>query len=450
MSLKMAGARSAPRALAALVSVTLIAMTLALAFDVEVGLAADYQDKKHNVCEGTFSSGSCAWGSHVTGESNLALGDAMMPVLTGGSGNIALDFGALAADTEGNGNVATGTIALHSNTTGSNNIASGGAALFSNTSGSDNIATGINALLSNTKGNGNVAVGNEALLFNTTGSNNEASGFQALKDNTTGNHNIAIGFQALLSETEGSGNVASGSLALEHDTTGNSNTANGTGALLANTTGSFNVAVGTSAGKNLTTGSHNLDIANGGVAAEEDTTRIGTDGTQTRAFMAGVYKKPIAPPACAVKVDSEGQLGCNPGENSTALATFASRKAVASGNCLAYTDIGPAGTGACPAKATGFSSSTTLAPTPANGATVTNLYTDSNATVTGTDAVLVAVIDNTTGATLLSCTVTSSTPHGCSNSSESGSAAAGDNIEVKLTATGTSGTGKMWRVTFRF
>jgi hypothetical protein len=40
-------------------------------------------------------------------------------------------------------------------------------------------------------------------------------------------------------------------------------------------------------------------------------------------------------------------------------------------------------------------------PTPANGATVTNLYADSNATVKGSDTALVAVIDNTTGATRL-------------------------------------------------
>ena len=53
----------------------------------------------------------------------------------------------------------------------------------------------------------------------------------------------------------------------------------------------------------------------------------------------------------------------------------------------------------------------------------------------GTDTVLVAVIDNTTEKTLLSCTVNSTNKSHCSNSSESGSVAAGDNIEVKLTAT---------------
>jgi hypothetical protein len=81
---------------------------------------------------------------------------------------------------------------------------------------------------------------------------------------------------------------------------------------------------------------------------------------------------------------------------------------------------------------------------------VSNLYADSNAAVIGTDSVLVAVIDNTTGTTLLSCTVNSTSKNSCSNSSESGAAAGGDNIEVKLTATGASGNSKLWRVTFRF
>jgi hypothetical protein len=89
-------------------------------------------------------------------------------------------------------------------------------------------------------------------------------------------------------------------------------------------------------------------------------------------------------------------------------------------------------------------------PTPANGATVSNLYVDSDASLSGSDTVLVAVIDNTTGATLLSCTVTKTSKGSCSNASGSGSAAAGENIEVKLTATGRSGNNKQWRVRFRY
>ena len=53
-----------------------------------------------------------------------------------------------------------------------------------------------------------------------------------------------------------------------------------------NTTGGANVAIGPSAGTNLTTGSNNIDISNQGVAAEAGKIRIGTNGTQTAAFLA--------------------------------------------------------------------------------------------------------------------------------------------------------------------
>jgi hypothetical protein len=38
----------------------------------------------------------------------------------------------------------------------------------------------------------------------------------------------------------------------------------------------------------------------------------------------------------------------------------------------------------------------------------------------------------------------------CGDASSAHETQPGDNIEVKLTATGASGTGKFWRVTFRF
>ena len=90
-----------------------------------------------------------------------------------------------------------------------------------------------------------------------------------------------------------------------------------------------------------------------------------------------------------------------------AIATFASAWGVPSGYCLNYTELAGQGNGPCPAKTSGYSPSNLLAgPTPANGATVTNLYADTNTTLSGTETATVAVIDNTTGATLLSCTVT--------------------------------------------
>jgi predicted ribosome quality control (RQC) complex YloA/Tae2 family protein len=62
------------------------------------------------------------------------------------------------------------------------------------------------------------------------------------------------------------------------------------------------------AGTNLTTGDNNIDIGNRGVAGEAGTIRIGTEGTQTHAYLAGVYQTNIAN-GLVVKVDSSGHLG---------------------------------------------------------------------------------------------------------------------------------------------
>jgi hypothetical protein len=69
------------------------------------------------------------------------------------------------------------------------------------------------------------------------------------------------------------------------------------------------VALGSGSGENLTTGSDNVDIANAGVAGESAAIRIGTNGTQKRAFLAGVSGKSIQGPAQPVLVNGNGQLG---------------------------------------------------------------------------------------------------------------------------------------------
>ena len=103
--------------------------------------------------------------------------------------------------------------------------------------------------------------------------------------------------------------MATGSSALRRSTTGHDNLAIGFHALFANTTGTSNVAVGSGAGASLTTGSNNVDIANAGVAGESAAIRIGTNGTQKRAFLAGVSGRSIPGPAQPVLVNGKGQLG---------------------------------------------------------------------------------------------------------------------------------------------
>jgi hypothetical protein len=79
--------------------------------------------------------------------------------------------------------------------------------------------------------------------------------------------------------------------------------------MLDNSTGSNNIALGNSAGHNLT-GNNNIDIGNAGVAGEAGTIRIGTQGTQTKAFIAGIHG--VAVTGVAVKVTATGQLGVAP------------------------------------------------------------------------------------------------------------------------------------------
>src|SRR5205823_1080701 len=120
---------------------------------------------------------------------------------------------------------------------------------------------------------------------------NTAEGTDALFSLTTGTENTAIGFDALFSNTTGDSNTATGSTALSTNTTGNSNTASGYDALLNNTTGIGNIALGNFAGANLTTGDNNIDVGNVGVAGEANTIRIGTIGTQTATYIAGIMGK---------------------------------------------------------------------------------------------------------------------------------------------------------------
>ena len=160
--------------------------------------------------------------------------------------------------------------------------------------------------LQDTTGIDNTAIGSNALFSNTTGSYNTATGFEALESNTTGTFNTANGRDALSSNTTGGDNTAVGAETLISNTTGNSNTAIGVVALL-NNNGDNNIAVGKSAGSNLTTGDNNIDIGNTGVIAESGRIRIGTRGTHTATFIAGISG--VAVTGSQVIVNSNGKLG---------------------------------------------------------------------------------------------------------------------------------------------
>jgi hypothetical protein len=131
-----------------------------------------------------------------------------------------------------------------------------------------------------------------------------------LNDNTgTGLavNNCALGSYAMSSNTDGDDDCAFGYSALTFNDTGSRNTAVGSSALWQNTSGSNNIALGDFAGQNLTTGDNNIDIGNDGVADEAGTIRIGTQGTHTQTFVAGITS--VAVTGDPVLVSSEGQLG---------------------------------------------------------------------------------------------------------------------------------------------
>jgi hypothetical protein len=194
-------------------------------------------------------------------------------------------------------NTAIGINGFQSNTTGSYNTASGHSALYNNSTGTWNTATGIQALYNNIKGDHNTASGASVLFSNTEGSYNTANGDSALAFNTTGSQNTAAGNRALFYNRSGNWNAAVGSQSLY------------------NSTGSGNTAIGQNAGYNQNpndtfTGSSNIYIGQDvgpGSLTESNTTKIGKNGYQNRAFIAGIYNVNSGS-GIPVYVDGFGQL----------------------------------------------------------------------------------------------------------------------------------------------
>ncbi len=292
---------------------------------------------------GNTASGGSALGSNTTGNYNTATGASALQDNTTGSNNTASGLNALQDNTTGNNNTASGFLALQLNTTGVNNTATGDGALQSNTTaccntsmgfvaladnttGANNTAFGDGALQSNTTACCNTASGFLALQFNTTGANNTATGDGALQSNTTGNNNTAIGdgalqnsttaccntsmgFVALAANTTGTNNVASGDGALQNNTTGSGNTVTGAFALQNNTTGGNNIALGYFAALNVSgANSNNIHIGSQGVSTDSGVIKIGTAGSQTSAYIAGISGV-TASGGVEVFVNSSGQLG---------------------------------------------------------------------------------------------------------------------------------------------
>ena len=208
-------------------------------------------------------------------------------------------------------NTAEGDDALLNLAGGHHNTAIGFEALFDNTTGGFNTANGALALASNIRGFYNTAIGANA-LFKNVSDVNTATGASALYHNETGFNNTANGAFALFRNTHGSGNTAIGVEVLVKNRIGFENTAIGDHALENNINGTFNVAVGAFAGANLGTvhghGDNNIYIGSRGAGDESNTIRIGSPGTHTATFIAGISGVTVAG-GVGVVIDNNGQLG---------------------------------------------------------------------------------------------------------------------------------------------
>ena len=289
--------------------------------------------------------------SNVTGSNNTANGGNALFANTDGTNNTANGYQALFSNLYSSDNTANGYEALYSSTSGFQNTATGSQALYANTGGYYNTADGYEALYANTNGAGNTADGYGALFYNGNGNNNTAVGYSALENHvgggntavgslafstqndvgkamnnntaigastlvylTNGDNNTALGWSAMGNYT-GSGNTAVGMNAFggEADVNGyamNNNTAIGINALDSLVQGNANIALGNGAGHNVGYGTNNIEIGNAGATSDDNTIKLGAQGTQTTTYIAGIWGVTLPGTAgTPVYIDSSGQLG---------------------------------------------------------------------------------------------------------------------------------------------
>lgn len=118
--------------------------------------------------------------------------------------------------------------------------------------------------------------------------------------------NFTLGVNAL-------SNTGIGAITLRDITDGRRNTALGSQALSDITIGDNNIGIGYNSGTNVITGSDNIHIGNPGASADADSDviRIGVEGTQTQAFMAGIsgVNTTTTNNTFVMNVGTDGQLG---------------------------------------------------------------------------------------------------------------------------------------------
>lgn len=207
-------------------------------------------------------------------------------------------------------NMGIGIDCLSSITSGQRNAALGYQAGTSLQNGMSNVLMGRRAGFSITNGNSNVALGESALPTATSGSGNIAIGHFAGNNITTATNNVGIGTRALRGVTTGIDNTGVGEDVLDDLTTGDNNCAFGSEAGDNLLTGSGNILIGRNAGTNYTGAeSNNIVLGGDGVLADSGAIRLGTNGTHTDAFMAGIAGNAIVTHLPVVVDTVTDQLG---------------------------------------------------------------------------------------------------------------------------------------------
>ncbi len=233
------------------------------------------------------AAGALALQFNTSGSQNTAFGTFALQSNTVAVNNTAVGYQALYSTVNTANNTAVGFQSLANNTGGYENTAIGSEAMQFTVNGALNTAVGFTALYLNTSGSGNVAVGGGAMTHNSSGASNVGVGQSALFNNSIGSYNVGIGENALYGNTAGNYNTVAGANAMQTVSTANANTVLGYQALY-NATGDGNIAIGFQAGYNVQTNGNNIEIGNLGLPGDGNVIRLGTPGTHTNAFIAGV------------------------------------------------------------------------------------------------------------------------------------------------------------------
>jgi hypothetical protein len=276
-------------------------------------------------------------GDHNSGTSNVSVG--YQAGFNNGHGNNDVYIGRSAGfnSTGGSSNTCVGYAACYY-TTASNNTAYGSQSGQANTTGAQNTFIGNDAGNTNTIGSGNTFVGNSAgqNSYDSGGGNccntivgdaagqggtgnaaagNSYFGYEAGLVTTTGGKNVFSGYKSGVANTTGSFNSFYGDQSGQNSSTGSYNTFLGISTAGSLTSGSYNTFVGQFAGNNATGGNSDVYLANPGVNSENNTLRLGDNGTgmgqQNLIFVTPILGNPttLTSPYVVTINNTSGQLG---------------------------------------------------------------------------------------------------------------------------------------------